>query len=189
MGGCCSCRRNRRPLNDEREPLLPKYAPKVAAQTQFDRVTDLIAAASAGKLPSQAQINGALQLLLRSEFLRTEAPAAQRLLSARGRQLLDDLRETVEAIQVLGVQKNGAIIPIALMMNVIIYTLFVDDDRIQDMLYQLSRLPEVPVSIDLSADVDVTSGLEAGGMLTLSYSIRRSLLLSVAIKIRPPSYN
>jgi len=42
----------------------------------------------------------------------------------------------------------------------------VDDDRIQDMLYQMRQIPEVPVSVDLSADVDITSGLEAGGMLT-----------------------
>lgn len=114
MGACCSyCSSNRRPRNDEREPLLPRYAPKAPPQTQFDKVADIIAAVSTGKLPSQAQINGALQLLLRSEFLRTQAPVAEGPLSARGRQILDDFRETVGAIQVLGAQKNGAIISIA----------------------------------------------------------------------------
>jgi len=112
MGVCCSCCRKRKPRSDEREPLLPKYAPKAPPQTQFDKVADIIAAASTGKLPSQAQINDALQLLLRSEFL--EAPIVQGPLSARGRQILDDLREIVEAIQVLGLQKNGATVSIAL---------------------------------------------------------------------------
>src|ERR1700679_2407740 len=101
MGVCCSCRRTRQPSNDEREPLLPKYAPKVPAQTQFDKVADIIAAASTGRLPSQAQINHALQLLLLSDFLRAEAPVTPGPLSARGRQIVDDLREIVEAIQVL----------------------------------------------------------------------------------------
>ena len=83
----------------------------------MDRVADIIAAASAGKFPSQAQINQALQLLLRSEFLRTEAPMVPGPLSARGRQIVEDLRELVEAVQVLGIQKNGAITFITLPLS------------------------------------------------------------------------
>jgi hypothetical protein len=114
MGVCCSCCRNRTPRNDEREPLLPRYTPKAPSQNDFDKIADMTAAASTGKLPSQAQINHALQLLIQSEFLRTEAPVSPGPLSARGRQMVDDLREIAEAIQVLGVQKNGATIFIAL---------------------------------------------------------------------------
>ena len=117
MGVCCSFCRNLKPRNEEREPLLPKYAPKAPPQTQFDKVADIIAAASTGKLPSQAQINHALQLLVRSDFLRTEAPVAQGPLSARGRQIVDDLKETVQAMQVLCAQKNGATVSVVLHCN------------------------------------------------------------------------
>jgi len=45
--------------------------------------------------------------------------------------------------------------------------LLLDDDRIQDMLYQMSQIPEVPVSVQLSGYGDITSGPAAGSMSTL----------------------
>jgi hypothetical protein len=46
-----------------------------------------------------------------------------------------------------------------------ILTLLVDDDRVQDTLYKLRQIQEVAHSVDLSTDLDISSGLEAGGTL------------------------
>lgn len=45
------------------------------------------------------------------------------------------------------------------------FTLLVDDDQVQEMFYEMGQIPEVPVSVDLSTNVDTTSRLEAGGTL------------------------
>lgn len=107
MGGCYSCCRRRKPRDPEREPLLPKYAPEVPPQSQFDKLADLAAALSAGKYPSQDQINGGIQVLLRSEILKTGSLAAHGPLSARGRLLIDDVRGILDALLVLGSEKNS----------------------------------------------------------------------------------
>jgi len=109
MGTCYSClTRKRSPQRDEeREPLLPKYAPVVPPQSQFDKVADILAALSTGKYPSQNQVNNVLRILLNSDALKTENSAINGPLSASGHQVLNDIRSIIHALIKLGMQKNG----------------------------------------------------------------------------------
>ena len=59
----------------------------------------------------------------------------------------------------------------------IILMLLLDDDRIQDMLYQMSQIPEVSASVHLSGYGDITSGPAAGGMST-SLVIDQKLIIA-----------
>jgi hypothetical protein len=107
MGICCSAFRKRRPRGEEREPLLPKYAPEIPPQSQFDKAADIIAALSAGKYPSQEQINRALRLLLNSDVFKTGNLVVNTSLSLHGKKVLDDVRDILHALISLGVEKNG----------------------------------------------------------------------------------
>lgn len=107
MGVCCSAFRKRRPRDSEREPLLPKYAPEIPPQSQFDKAADILAALSTGKYPSQQQINRALGLLLSSDVLKTGNAALSGPLSQHGQKVLDDICNVLQTLIVLGVEKNG----------------------------------------------------------------------------------
>jgi hypothetical protein len=41
-----------------------------------------------------------------------------------------------------------------------------DGDRIQDILHEMGQINEIPLSVDLSTDIDTSSGLETGRMLS-----------------------
>lgn len=111
MGFCLSCCRRRSKDRSEREPLLPKHDDILPPpHNNFDKFADVLAAISAGKLPSQDQLNHALQQLLRSDLLdsRTTAHAiGYGPLSESGRKVVEDVREVVQAALEVGVQKNG----------------------------------------------------------------------------------
>jgi hypothetical protein len=109
MGVCYSClTRKRSPQRDEeREPLLPRYAPLVPPQSQFDKVADILAALSTGKYPSQDQVNNVLRVLINSDALKTENAAINGPLSTSGRRVLNDIRNILHALIKLGMQKNG----------------------------------------------------------------------------------
>ena len=109
MGSCCSSLRKRRPRGEEREPLLPKYAPEVPPQSQFDKLAQLIAAFQAGKYPSQDQINKALRTLLASDLLKEANIQASGPLSAHGRRIMGDVRSFVQVLLTLGMEKNGTL--------------------------------------------------------------------------------
>lgn len=110
MGVCCSCLNRKRGPRGEREPLLPKYAPKVPPQSQFDKVADILAALSAGKYPSQDQVDNVLRILINSDALKTENAAVNGPLSTSGHKVLNDVRGILHALIKLGMQKNGTFI-------------------------------------------------------------------------------
>ncbi|KAG8760217.1 hypothetical protein FRC14_003648 [Serendipita sp. 396] len=144
MGTCCSTSRKRSPRGDEREPLLPKYASDVPSQSQFDKVAEILVALKAGKYPSQEQIDRALRIFLNSDVLKTGNSALSGPLSAHGRQLIDDVRHILEALVAFGMEKNG-------------------DDKIQGLLWHLSRMEQVPVKTKMdilpSLSVELNGGV------------------------------
>ncbi|KAL1747091.1 hypothetical protein HDZ31DRAFT_80677 [Schizophyllum fasciatum] len=88
----------------------------------IDNVAAVAAALDAGKLPSQAQINGAIDWLLKSPLIQLEAQSAdlEGKLSEYGLRLAKDVRGILEAYQVFGHNKNG-------------------DDIVQDAIWNLSQ--------------------------------------------------
>lgn len=109
MGICCSCSslRGRKPRSQEREPLLPKYAPQIPPQSQFDKAADILAAISTGKYPSQDQINNALRIILNSDILKTTNTSIDGPLSKQGQQVLSDIRNLLQHLVALGIEKNS----------------------------------------------------------------------------------
>ncbi|KAG8834792.1 hypothetical protein FRC17_007109 [Serendipita sp. 399] len=174
MGSCCSTSRKRRARGDEREPLLPKYVSDVPPQSQFDKVADILAALSTGKYPSQQQIDRSLRLMLNSDFLKAGQANLSSALSIHGRRLIDDLRRIIEALIVLGTEKNG-------------------DDKLQDLLWHLGEMEEVPITTNVNVDAPISTLLDtkavelptevisqdeiSGDMRKAASSIRSLLLL------------
>lgn len=119
MGFCFSYCRRRRSPNDDHEPLLPQAAINgdiPPPQSYLDKAADVFAALRVGKLPSQDQINAALRKVLHSQVLSVEDNKSARVqgrrqqygpLSERGKIMLNDIRELVEAIMQFGMEKNG----------------------------------------------------------------------------------
>lgn len=90
--------------------MLPK-------DSSIDKAADILAALHTGKLPSQEQINKALQALLRSSALRDDAAqvvSGGGPLSETGRNVLDDVREIIGAALQIGMEKNGMVFFVAL---------------------------------------------------------------------------
>ena len=119
MGFLFSCFR-RPSTDDDHEPLLSSqssiqeelYPP----ESHIDKVADVIAALRVGKLPSQDQTNAALQKIMRSNVLALFDSKSARVLgqkqqygplSDRGKTIVKDIRELVEAIIQFGLEKNG----------------------------------------------------------------------------------
>ncbi|KZV88036.1 hypothetical protein EXIGLDRAFT_839540 [Exidia glandulosa HHB12029] len=88
----------------------------------MDFVSGLMAASSAGKLPSTKQANDMAEWLLKSPLIQIEQSAAGSggKLSEQGEAVARDVREIVQAYQAAAVQKNG-------------------DDILQDALFELTR--------------------------------------------------
>ncbi|EIN13043.1 hypothetical protein PUNSTDRAFT_42456 [Punctularia strigosozonata HHB-11173 SS5] len=152
MGSCfSSCRRRVR--RSEREPLLPKNPDNPSSdilpppRSHLQQLGDVLAALSAGKMPSQEQIDQALRALLNTDLLNAHAGKAVAAsgtaygslasaaggLSPHGKLLLDDANDIVQALLSLGMQKNA-------------------DDKIQDLLYQARRIDSPPLEADLAVD-------------------------------------
>ncbi|KAJ6499679.1 hypothetical protein C8R47DRAFT_295418 [Mycena vitilis] len=136
MGGFCSC--CRRDKSAERTPLLPKTRPaEEPPHSAFDKLADIIGAMNSGKIPSQDQVSGLLQHALRSELLRDPSnglPVTAGPLSRQGVILMLEIRELVDAVLRVGLEKNY-------------------DNRIQDLLYQSSRSSDhLKVSGELLVD-------------------------------------
>ena len=120
MGFCFSCcRRRRRSTEDDREPLLsPHPAAEAPAGSYTDEAADILAALRVGKLPSQEQTNTALRQMLRLDVLYVnggDSKSARVLgraqqygpLSERGKTVINDIREIIEAIVQFGMEKNS----------------------------------------------------------------------------------
>ncbi|KAJ1311508.1 hypothetical protein OPQ81_009994 [Rhizoctonia solani] len=108
MGGCSSCcgRRDGRPAQDEREPLLPKATDYVPPKSAWDKSADALGALAAGKMPTQRQLDALLNALLSSDLLKV-GNTASGTLSEHGRALVLDVREIVQAVARIGIEKNG----------------------------------------------------------------------------------
>lgn len=108
MGVCFSCCRRKR--TGEKEPLLPFHKTAEDVQLSHDRIqkiAQVLAALSASKLPSQEQINQASRVFLKSGILHAAGDSGYGPLSERGREVLRDVEEVVQAIMQFGLEKNG----------------------------------------------------------------------------------
>ncbi|KAF9266356.1 hypothetical protein L218DRAFT_63968 [Marasmius fiardii PR-910] len=126
MGLCTSCfrtKRRRRVRNltsnsssgsnfgcdDERRPLLGAAAEANARERYYEyetRWVNTIQALQKGKLPSEQQLNRALKGVLKLLDAIGVDRAHRGGMSEPGRALLVDLRETVEAFMIWGIEKN-----------------------------------------------------------------------------------
>ena len=151
MGYCFSCcRRDKR--GSEREPLLPQHARPgeyIPKQSNLDKYAECFAALSAGKLPSQHQLNGALQTLQRSSLLHYSGYGP---LSQRGVAVVESARELIEAIIQVGMEKNGLYTYSSGRYDILKHPSS-DDDLVQDFLYQ-NTLVDDPVAIAANVETD-----------------------------------
>jgi hypothetical protein len=119
MGFILSCCRRRKPSRDseESQPLLRNNADRAAPCESrpstyiFTKLGQVLGALKAGKYPSQAQINHAIQLLLSSELLNTESHgrSSSAELSDSGSRIVHCLRAVLERIAQFGLEKNGTL--------------------------------------------------------------------------------
>jgi hypothetical protein len=90
--------------------LLPRHHQDVRPPPprKLNKTAEIVAAASAGKLPSQKQINVALRKILSANLLKTNAAAISGYgpLSARGQQVVRDINEILDAALEFGGTKN-----------------------------------------------------------------------------------
>ncbi|KAF8189924.1 hypothetical protein K438DRAFT_1676518 [Mycena galopus ATCC 62051] len=136
MGGFWSC--CRREKSAEKAPLLPKSRPvEEPVPSTFEKLGDIIGAFNSGKLPSQDQLSGLLQHTLRSELLRDPTntiPTHGGPLSQRGITLIFGIRELVDSVLRVGLEKNY-------------------DNKLQDLFYQ-SSLSTDPMKVSGELLVD-----------------------------------
>ncbi|KAL5523594.1 hypothetical protein ACEPAG_7767 [Sanghuangporus baumii] len=152
MGFCFSCcrRRRDRPGKDgdgESQRLLRPDTDANALKhpeqrTPYEKVADVLASLHAGKLPSQQQIDSALRKLLRSELFDVDSVSGHGgdgdALDESAKKIISDGRDVAGILLQVGLEKN-------------------DDDRVQDLVYQLRELSTrtIPVDIERSAEVRV----------------------------------
>ena len=113
-----------KPRDNECEPLLPKYInaqrpglnggsslrTETLERSVVDKIVDVLAALEAGKVPSQDQISGFLQMLLKSELLkddRGKVIPGNGPMGKQGRKVLRDVRALIQALLQFGTEKNG----------------------------------------------------------------------------------
>lgn len=121
MGSLLSCCCGPRDKSGEKEPLLPRHTqdvePSQADKTRarVNKAAEILGALSAGKLPTQDQINVFMRVLQTSVLesrnslgLGFEEDEAKFYgdLSVRGKALLDDVRELCRALVAFGLEKN-----------------------------------------------------------------------------------
>ncbi|KAI0762170.1 hypothetical protein BD413DRAFT_606873 [Trametes elegans] len=155
MGFCFSCcRRRKRPSDEQsdREPLLQsqRHTTRMLGgssdalpppKTPYERIADVVAALGAGKLPSQEQLHEVLRRLLASGVLdsstSSEDPssvAGEEEIEETGRHVVESARDVAQAALQFGMEKN-------------------DDNRIQELVYQLRQITSTPVHADVAVDV------------------------------------
>ncbi|KAI0684681.1 hypothetical protein C8T65DRAFT_748562 [Cerioporus squamosus] len=116
----------------------------------MDKSSSVVAAFTAGKLPSQKQVSQGIDRLLSSPFLTNEPSTGVGELSAQGRQLQDDVRSLLSAYKKLGDDKNG-------------------DNIIQESLWHLS---EADISNTSTAAMDVDSDQASKDAKALAKALR-----------------
>jgi hypothetical protein len=112
MGFCFSCCR-RRPKSPEREPLLPSRTDSTESlpepTSHVQKAIDVLAAFKANKLPSQSQLNSFLRSVLHSDVLDVNGHGVTGYgpISDDTRKAILDLRECIEAVLQIGLEKNS----------------------------------------------------------------------------------
>lgn len=98
--------------SEDSEALLPQQ--DAEPQTSpFQKMAEVLAALNIGKYPSQDQISRALQKLLKSSALRPDAPTEvlgtrpSSGVSISGRRFIEHVREIIEAVLQIGLEKNS----------------------------------------------------------------------------------
>jgi hypothetical protein len=111
MGSCFSCCRRRD--SPEREPLLSARINSTESlpepTSHIQKAIDVLATLKANKLPSQNQLNSFLQSVLHSDVLDVNGHAVTGYgpVSNEARKVILDLRECIEAVLQIGMEKNG----------------------------------------------------------------------------------
>ena len=92
----------------ESEPLITSETDSLPKPTsRFQKAIDILAALKANKLPSQDQLNGFLQCLLRAEVLDVGGVAGHGPVSNDVKKVVLDARELFEAVLQIGMERNG----------------------------------------------------------------------------------
>ncbi|KAI0820075.1 hypothetical protein BC628DRAFT_1341855 [Trametes gibbosa] len=143
---CCTRRRRRSVCHSDREPLLsPSNAEDLMRppKTVLEKVADVAAALNAGKLPSQEQLGGALRGLLASGVLDVDRGGlGVGEAGEAGERAVRCAREACEALLRFGVEKN-------------------DDDIVQELVYRLRQVGDVPVHADVLVDTAEAGTVDA----------------------------
>ncbi|TRM65962.1 hypothetical protein BD626DRAFT_486348 [Schizophyllum amplum] len=145
MGICYSCCSGR-DKTGEREPLLKKsHKTLPPPRSEIERLADALGAFQAGKFPSQEQCYVIIRNALHSSLLDVEgAVPGSGPISQRGRQVVQDARDVLEALQQFGVDKNS-------------------DNVLQDMIFQYRSIHSTPIDVDTVALAHVQNSLLAAG--------------------------
>jgi hypothetical protein len=164
MGVCLSCCRRR--SNSEHEPLLaPQPGSVPEPTTKFQKAIDALAALKANKLPSQNQLHSFLQVLLRSDVLDVGVTPGHGPVGDDARNVVLDVRECLEAALQIGMEKNGESLQHQGMAGTY-SNRPIDDDRLQNFLFESSRIDATPIRVNAEVDVDndVLTSLQQQGM-------------------------
>jgi len=113
-----------------------------------DKIVDVLTALENGKVPSQDQLSGFLQVLLKSRLLEEErgkVVPGNGPTSKQGRKVLRDTRDLIQALLQFGMEKNGThdidIFPNLSRINDLLYvTDTTVDDKLQELYFQVVQV-------------------------------------------------
>ena len=92
----------------ESQPLIiPSTDTLPEPTSRFQKGIDVLAALKANKLPSQEQLNSFLRLVLHADVLDVDGVAGHGPVSDDVKKVVFDVRESVEAVLQIGMEKNG----------------------------------------------------------------------------------
>jgi hypothetical protein len=176
MGVCFSYSLRRR-KSPEHEPLLASQTSSTDSlpepNSHFQKAIDVLAALKANKYPSQDQLNSFFQLLLRSDVLDVNGNGVSGYgpVSDDVRKVVLDARELVEAVLMIGMEKNSE----QTLHHINIgcrckYVFRIDDDKFQELLFKSSTIDATPVRVGANVQVDQTvlEGIQNNGMSKFS---------------------
>jgi hypothetical protein len=139
------------------EARAPDRTPHASYPT-LEKLVDVVAAFKAGKLPAQDQITRILQVLLSSEILKGTLEKGARIAhggtgptSARGLQVIQDLRAVFQAALEFSIEKNG-MLSLCCPVYPHLMELAKDDNKVQEVFHQLALLNVKGIDVDFEFD-------------------------------------
>lgn len=156
MGILLSCCRRQKD-HSEREPLLPKDRFDSKPPRYNEVFADIVAAINAGKLPSQTQLDHAARIALNSDVLNVEDSSGPGTLSENWRQIVGDVREIIEAIVEIGLQKNGTFVACCY-RYIVLTPVSKGDDVIQEIIFLGKDISLDSARTEVAVDVSGGSG-------------------------------